>query len=87
MSEWVFGALLFAGFWDKRLGILGAAGSTVTFAVTVSIIPFMPDDWDPVAGFPALCPARFRFLLKDVVVARGVAISLLKQDFVRMPRQ
>jgi uncharacterized membrane protein YkgB len=28
VSEWTFGALLLAGFWDKRLGILGAAGST-----------------------------------------------------------
>src|SRR5919106_2236442 len=27
VAEWTFGALLFAGFWDKRLGILGAAGS------------------------------------------------------------
>ena len=34
-----FGALLFAGFWDKRLGILGAAGSVVTFIMTVTIIP------------------------------------------------
>src|SRR5258707_15338471 len=24
VSEWLFGALLFAGFWNKRLGILGA---------------------------------------------------------------
>ena len=47
VSEWTFGALLLAGFWDKRLGILGAAGSTVTFIVTVSIIPFMPNGWDP----------------------------------------
>jgi len=23
VSEWLFGALLFAGFWNKRLGILG----------------------------------------------------------------
>ena len=29
-SEWTFGALLLAGFWDKRLGILGALGSTGT---------------------------------------------------------
>ena len=27
-SEWVFGTLLFLGFWNKRLGILGAIGST-----------------------------------------------------------
>src|SRR6201996_5700417 len=25
--EWLFGALLFAGFWNKKLGILGALGS------------------------------------------------------------
>ena len=54
VSEWTFGALLLAGFWDKRLGILGAAGSTVTFIATVTIIPFMPDGWDPAAGFPAM---------------------------------
>src|SRR5882672_8706516 len=29
--EWLFGALLFLGFWSKRLGILGAIGSIVTF--------------------------------------------------------
>jgi len=23
VSEWLFGALLFAGFWNKKLGILG----------------------------------------------------------------
>jgi uncharacterized membrane protein YkgB len=28
VSEWVFGLLLFLGFWDKRLGILGAGGSS-----------------------------------------------------------
>jgi Protein of unknown function, DUF417 len=29
VCEWTFGALLFAGFWDKRLGVLGAIGSTL----------------------------------------------------------
>jgi uncharacterized membrane protein YkgB len=29
VSEWVFGALLFLGYWDKKLGIPGAAGSAV----------------------------------------------------------
>src|SRR6476659_3478163 len=42
VSEWIFGALLFLGFWDKRLDILGALGSTATFIGTVTIIPFMP---------------------------------------------
>src|SRR5262250_1946522 len=27
VSEWLFGALLFLGFWNKKLGILGALGS------------------------------------------------------------
>src|SRR5262249_9607943 len=52
VSEWLFGALLFLGFWDKRWGILGALGSTITFVLTVTIIPFMPNGWDPAAGFP-----------------------------------
>jgi uncharacterized membrane protein YkgB len=82
LSEWTFGALIFAGFWDKRLGILGAAGSTVTFIVTVSIIPFMPDGWDPVAGFPAMT-GNVPFLMKDVVLL-AVSLYLLKQDLVRM---
>jgi uncharacterized membrane protein YkgB len=42
VSEWTFGALLLVGFWDKRLGVLGALGSTGTFIATVTIIPFMP---------------------------------------------
>src|SRR5579859_5698103 len=38
VAEWLFGALLLLGFWNKRLGILGALGSTVTFILTVTII-------------------------------------------------
>src|SRR3954463_246377 len=47
VSEWAFGALLLAGFWNKRLGVLGALGSIFTFICTVTIIPFMPDGWAP----------------------------------------
>ena len=36
-SEWLFGALLFVGFWDKQLGILGALGSCVTFVMTLTL--------------------------------------------------
>jgi uncharacterized membrane protein YkgB len=43
VSEWTLGAFLFVGFWDKR--VLGAAGSTATFIMTVTIIPFMPNGW------------------------------------------
>jgi uncharacterized membrane protein YkgB len=81
VSEWTFGALLLAGFWDKRLGIIGAAGSTATFIATVTIIPFMPDGWDPAAGFPAMT-GNVPFLMKDVVLL-AVSFYLLKQDVVR----
>ena len=55
ISEWLIGALLFLGFWNKQAGILGALGSCVTFITTVTIIPFMPNGWDPAAGgFPAM---------------------------------
>jgi len=55
VSEWTFGTLLFLGFWNKKLGTLGALGSCVTFLGTVTIIPFMPDGWALSAGgFPAM---------------------------------
>ncbi|MBV8829790.1 MAG: DUF417 family protein [Acidobacteriaceae bacterium] len=58
-AKWLFGALLFAGFWNKRLGVLGALGSVVTFLCTITIIPFMPDGWEPSAGgFPAMVGKR-----------------------------
>jgi uncharacterized membrane protein YkgB len=81
VSEWLFGALLFLGFWDKRFGILGALGSTFTFIATVTIIPFMPNGWDPAAGFPAMA-GNVPFLMKDVVLL-AACIYLLKQDLVR----
>jgi uncharacterized membrane protein YkgB len=82
-SEWLFGALLFLGFWDKRLGVLGALGSTVTYIMTVSIIPFMPNGWAASAGgFPAMT-VNVAFLMKDVVLL-AVSIYLLKQDVARL---
>jgi uncharacterized membrane protein YkgB len=81
VAEWTFGALLFAGFWDKRLGILGAASSVVTFIMTV--IPFMPDGWAASAGgFPAMT-GNIPFLMKDVVLLVA-SIYLLKQDVARI---
>ena len=64
VSEWLFGALLFAGFWNKKLGILGALGSVASFIGTVTIIPFMPDGWAASAGgFPAMT-GNIPFLMK-----------------------
>ena len=81
VSEWLIRALLLAGFWNKKLGILGALGSVVTFLCTVTIIPFMPDGWAPSAGgFPAMV-GNVAFLMKDLVLL-AVSFYLLKQDLV-----
>ena len=82
VSEWLFGALIFLGFWNKKLGILGALGSCGTFVATVTIIPFMPDGWAASAGgFPAMTE-RVAFLMKDLVLF-AVSFYLLKQDIAR----
>jgi uncharacterized membrane protein YkgB len=86
VSEWLICTLLLLGFWDKRLGVLGAAGSCVTFVTTVTIIPFMPDGWAPSAGgFPAMV-GNVPFLMKDVVLL-AVSFYLLKQDIMRLASQ
>ena len=83
VSEWLFGALLFLGFWNKKLGILGALGSCVSFIMTLTIIPFMPDGWAASAGgFPAMT-GNVPFLMKDVVLF-AASFYLLKQDVVRV---
>lgn len=82
VSEWLFGALLFTGFWNKKLGILGALGSCGTFIATSTIIPFFPDGWAASAGgFPAMTE-HVAFLMKDLVLF-AASFYLLKQDLVR----
>jgi uncharacterized membrane protein YkgB len=86
VSEWLFGTLLFLGFWNKKIGILGALGSIATFVGTVTIIPFMPNGWAASAGgFPAMV-GSVPFLMKDAVLL-AVSIYLLKEDVVRVSRQ
>ena len=83
VSEWLFGALLLLGFWNKKLGILGAAGSCLTFIMTITIIPFMPNGWNAEAGgFPAM-QGDVAFLMKDLVLF-AVSFYLLKQDVERV---
>jgi len=83
VSEWTFGTLLFLGFWNKKLGILGALGSCATFIGTVTIIPFMPDGWDASAGgFPAMT-GNVPFLMKDIVLL-ALSVYLLRQDVMRV---
>jgi uncharacterized membrane protein YkgB len=82
VAEWTFGALLFAGFWNKRLGILGALGSCFSFVSTITIIPFIPNGWASSAGgFPAMTET-VAFLLKDLVLL-AVSVYLLRQDVIR----
>src|SRR5262245_57443899 len=80
--EWLFGALLLAGYWNKKLGILGVLGSCFTFIATSTIIPFMPDGWAASAGgFPAMTE-KVAFLMKDLVLF-AVSVYLLRQDVIR----
>ena len=82
-SEWTFGTLLFLGFWNKKLGMLGAIGSAATFISTLTAMPFVPDAWDAGAGgFPAMT-ANTAFLLKDLVLLT-VSVYLLSQDAKRV---
>src|ERR1700739_348748 len=82
VSEWLFGALIFGGFWNKTLGALGAAGSCLSFIMTITIIPFMPNGWAASAGgFPAMT-GNVPFLMKDVVLF-AASFYLLRQDVAR----
>src|SRR6202008_3236693 len=83
VAEWLFGAFLFAGFWNKKLGILGALGGIASFVSTFTIIPFMPNGWAPSAGgFPAMTE-NVAFLMKDLVLL-AVSVYLLRQDVLRV---
>src|SRR5258707_698096 len=82
VSEWLFAALMFSGFWNKKVGILGDLGACFSMIGTVTIIPFMPDGWAASAGgFPAMT-SNVPFLMKDVVLL-AVSVYLLKQDVAR----
>lgn len=85
-TEWLFGTLIFLGFWNRKLGILGAIGSIVTFAGTVTIIPFLPHAWATEAGgFPAMY-LPVAFLMKDILFF-VVSLYLLQQDLIRAARE
>src|SRR5580692_8210768 len=83
VAEWLFGGLMFLGFWNKKLGVLGALGSCFVFAATITIIPFIPNGWAASAGgFPAMTET-VAFLLKDLVLL-AVSVYLLRQDVLRV---
>jgi len=83
VSEWLFGALLFWGFWNKKAGILGALGSCFSFIATFTIIPFFPNGWEASAGgFPAMTE-HVGFLMKDLILF-VVSFYLLREDLKRV---
>jgi uncharacterized membrane protein YkgB len=83
VSEWTTGILLLAGFWNRKLGALGALASIATFVGTVTIIPFMPHGWaESAGGFPAMV-GNVPFLMKDVVLL-AVSVHLFKHDVLRL---
>jgi uncharacterized membrane protein YkgB len=83
ISEWITCLLLLSGFRNKNVAVLGSLASTLTFASTVTIIPFMPNGWaESAGGFPAMTGA-IPFLMKDVVLL-AVSIYLLKRDVMRI---
>lgn len=85
-TEWLFGTLIFLGFWNRKLGVLGAVGSIVTFAGTVTIIPFLPGAWASEAGgFPAMY-LPVAFLMKDVLFL-VVSFYLLQQGLLRAAKE
>jgi len=83
VSEWIFGALLFLGFWNKTAGVLGGLGGIGSFVSTTTILPFIPGGWAASAGgFPAMSETG-AFLMKDFVLL-AVSFYLLKQDLLRL---
>jgi uncharacterized membrane protein YkgB len=83
VAEWLFCGLLFLGFWNKKLGILGALGSCFSFIATATIIPFMPDRWAASAGGSPAMSERVAFLMKDIVLF-AASFYLLRQDVLRV---
>ena len=55
----------------------------MTFVMTITIMPFMPDAWNASAGgFPAM-QGNEAFLMKDLVLF-AASLYLLKQDLERV---
>jgi uncharacterized membrane protein YkgB len=83
--EWLFGALIFLGFWNKSLGARGAFGACIGAIATLTMLTRIPNAWDASAGgFPAMTMIG-AFLMKDVVLL-AASFYLLKQDVVRGTR-
>lgn len=85
VSEWLVGALVLAGFWNKKLGVLGALGSVFTALcklATSTVIPFTPDGLAASATGLPIMVGNTAFMMKDLVLL-AVSFYLLKQDVAR----
>jgi uncharacterized membrane protein YkgB len=78
VSEWLFGALLFLGFWNKKLGILGAPAGG--FPAMTGNVPFLMKD-------VVLLAASFYLLKQDVVRASLSAGRVAPDRLERVGRQ
>lgn len=78
-SELTFGTLILLGYWNPKLGILGALGSIVTFVGTSTIILFLPDAWAKEAGGFPIMTLPLGFLFKDLLFL-AVSFYLLRHD-------
>jgi len=83
IAEWLVAAFLLFGFWNLKLGILGALGSCLDGIATLTMLLVIPNAWDASAGgFPAMTPIG-AFLVKDLVML-AASVYLLRQDVLRM---
>jgi uncharacterized membrane protein YkgB len=83
VSEWLFGVLLFWGFWNKKAGIVGELSACFSFTARFTILPFFPNVWEASAGgFPAMTE-HVGFLMKDLELL-AVSFNLLREDVKRV---
>ena len=84
IAELTAAVLLTAGAFSPRAGLAGAALSSVTFVVTVSLMFTLPGGiWHAPNGFPALEPVPGGFLMKDLVLL-AASLVLLRDAALRI---
>ena len=82
-AEWLVGALLLAGFWNKKLGVLGAIASTLLYLASITILPFIQGAWTAWAGRLPPMATNIAFVMVDLGLM-AVSIYLLRQDVMRV---
>jgi len=75
ISEWLTCALLFAGFWNKKLGALGALGSVLTFGASNSPSLSSSGTGFPSATSSTVAPSKTGVAMLTLVVPFWVMCS------------